>query len=175
MSTQERNGVIVRKYLVAVTSILLVTAIIGSLPAFADESKKETEKAADTKAADSSEWDAYTDELQEQIVGKWFPPSGIRHYKGVKFELRIRKDGKLSRVNLTKSSQIIKVDEAARKAVNRAAPYKPFPDGIKKEFANFEVNLDKSEIDLKRKIVRKIDQFSKPSRGDQSKDAKMSF
>jgi TonB family protein len=161
-----------KKYLVAATAILL-TISNSACPGLAKESEKETDKKADTTAAtvpDNSAWDAYVDDLEKQIIGKWFPPSGISKYKGVKVEIRIRKDGRLSRTNVTRSSQILKVDEAAKKAINNAAPYKPFPDGVKKEdFATFEVKLDKSDIDAKRKIVRKIDKFSKPEKDDTSK------
>ncbi|MDZ4834381.1 MAG: TonB C-terminal domain-containing protein [Candidatus Melainabacteria bacterium] len=162
-----------RKYLIAATSILLA-ASISACPAFAKESGKEIKKSAEIQAAaDSTDpaWNAYVEELEKQVIGKWFPPSGIRNYKFVKIELRIRKDGFLSRTNLSRSSQIQVVDEAAEKAIKDAGPFKPFPEGIKKtDFATFEVKFDKSDIDAKRKIVRKIDKFSKPER-DASKQS----
>lgn len=163
-----RSRSILKKSFVAAASILLASSI-GTSSAFAQGS----DKAADAKAAasDGSEWNGYLDGLQEQVLGKWFPPSGIEHYKGVKVEMRIRKDGRLSKADITKSSQIREVDLAAKKAVVNAAPYKPFPDGIKKEdFARFEIKFDKSDIAFKRRIVRKIDKFSKPEKDDSSKE-----
>lgn len=159
---------ILRKYIVAATSIILGTSI-GTCSAFAEESKKETEKTADSQAAvsDGSEWDAYANEVEKQVLRKWFPPRGIKVYKAVRVAMRIRNDGRLSGVHITRSSQIGVVDEAARKAVRNAAPFKPFPDGLKKEnFANFEIRFDRWDVTSKRKIIRKLDRNARPERDD---------
>ncbi len=155
---------ILRESLVAITAILLATSI-GTFPAFAQDD-----------VSNASEWDAYIVDLEKQVLGKWFPPPGIKAYKAVKVEMRIRKDGRLSRTSMTKSSQILVVNEAAVNAVNKAAPFKPFPDSLKgKDFATFEVKFDKSDIALKRRIIRKIDKFSKPDKDDHAKHSKISF
>jgi TonB family protein len=153
-----------RVYLVA-TSVILLATSIGTFPAFAEND-----------VSNASEWDAYVVDLEKKVLSKWFPPPGIKAYKGVKVEMRIRKDGRLSRTSMTKSSQILVVNQAAVKAVKDAAPFKPFPDSLKgKDFATFEVKFDKYDIALKRRIVRKIDKFSKPDKDDQDKHSKISF
>jgi TonB family protein len=148
---------ILRKFLIAGTS-LLVVAGVGMSSAFAKDSKSASEKADSSAAAsDGSEWTSYETGLEEEILGKWFPPTGQEVYKAVKVEMRIRKDGHLSKADIVKSSQIADVDAAARKAVTDAAPFKAFPQGVKKEdFAKFQINFDKSDIDLKRKIIKKV-------------------
>lgn len=157
MPITTNNRSILRKYLIGAASLLLA-ASIGMSTAFAKESGGKKEGTADSKAsAESPEWTKYETELERQIVGKWFPPAGQEVYKPVTVELRIRKDGRLSKSDILKSSQIPDVDAAALNAVKDAAPYSPFPEGVKKEdFAKFEINFDKSDIDFKRKVVRKI-------------------
>ncbi len=156
-----------RTCLAAAASILLATSI-GAHSAFAKDSKNETKTKTETKSeavVEDPAWDSYAEGIEQQVLGKWFPPAGVDQYKGVILEVRIRKDGRLSNTVISKSSQIDAVDAAAKKAITDAAPFKPFPEGIKVEdFARFEIKLDKADVSLKRRIVRKIDKFSKPSK-----------
>lgn len=149
-------------------SVVLKGSLIAGILLFATEAclcpalaqKADSDKASSKhgkKAEVDPHWAPYIQDLQAQIVGKWFPAEGQEVYKAVVVEVRIRKDGRLSKADILKSSTIPDVDKAARKAVLDAAPFKAFPDDVKKEdFANFEINFDKVDIDRKETVVRKI-------------------
>jgi TonB family protein len=152
--------------------VLTILASSGADSAWAQDAKEKDAKSAETSSA-SSPWDPYLKEMGEQILHQFGSPSRVGQYKNMKVELRVRKDGKLSNSHLTKSSQIVSVDHAAKRAVIKAAPFKPFPEGIKDEFARFEVNFDKSDIAAKRTIVKLIDKNWK--REKEEPDGKQSF
>lgn len=159
-----------------VGAALLLLSATGFDGAFAQDAKKGADKSAEKNAAStasSADWDPYLKGMTEQILSKWVTPERVGQYKNIKIEIRVRKDGKLANSNLTKSSQIVSVDEACKKAVTKAAPFQPFPAGVKEEFAKFEVNFDKGDIASKRSIVRKIDKNYKPEKEDD--DNKQSF
>lgn len=160
---------VVKNKLVLGLSMLMVSSF-GFGEAYAQGVTNESAKPADNSAAadpESALWNAYLVDLEKQILGKWFPPKGVALYKSVNLEIRIRKDGQLSKADITRSSQILAVDEAAKKAVQKAAPYKPFPDGVKKEdFERFEVKLGKAQVNASDGIVRKLEKGSKLERDD---------
>jgi TonB family protein len=156
------------KCLLAGAAVLFATSVFSST-AFARQRESDVEPIpteAEKRAAKNAEknanqpvdpqWTDYMNELQSQIVGKWFPPSGQDVYKPVAVEIRVRKDGKLSKADIVLSSQIPDVDRAARKAVLDAAPFKAFPAGVKGDFARFELKFDQVKVDRKESIIRKL-------------------
>lgn len=156
----------------SLAAALLLLGVAGVDRALAEDAKDSAATATDSVSS-SSEWDAYLKGMSDQILAKWVTPAKVGQYKNIKIEMRVRKDGKLANSNLTKSSQIVSIDTASKKAVIKAAPFKPFPEGFKEEFAKFEVNFDKGDIASKRSIVKKIDKNYKPAKEDP--DNKQSF
>lgn len=78
----------------------------------------------------------YMRELQRHIKAAWTPPKG-NESKRVVLLFKIAKDGKLLYVKVFKSSGVIAADQAAIKAVEMAAPFKPLP----KEFQGKSVDI----------------------------------
>ena len=163
-----RNSLLGRSVIAGVV-VLFAIAAMGS-PAFSKQresdveptptdAEKKAEKNAVKEAAQpvDPQWTDYMNDLQSQIVGKWFPPAGQDVYKPVAVEVRVRKDGRLSKADIVLSSQIPDVDKAARQAVLDAAPFKAFPTGVKAaDFARFELKFDQVKIDRKESIIRKL-------------------
>jgi TonB family protein len=70
----------------------------------------------------------YMADLQRRIKRAWFPPKG-NESKRVVVVFKIHKMGELSNLRLERSSGVAIADQAALKAVENAAPFRPLPAG----------------------------------------------
>jgi TonB family protein len=70
----------------------------------------------------------YMADLQRRIKRAWFPPKG-QESKRVVVVFKIHRGGELSHLRLDHSSGMAIADQAALKAVENAAPFRPLPDG----------------------------------------------
>ncbi|HMX47860.1 MAG TPA: energy transducer TonB, partial [Candidatus Obscuribacter sp.] len=70
----------------------------------------------------------YMADLQRRIKRAWFPPKG-NESKRVKVIFKVHKDGQMTNLRMLISSGLTIADQAALKAVENAAPFRPLPDG----------------------------------------------
>jgi len=77
----------------------------------------------------------YMADLQRRIKRAWFPPKG-NESKRVVVVFKVHKGGELSNLRLDHSSGVAVADQAALKAVENAAPFRPLPAG-----ANDDVDI----------------------------------
>ncbi len=70
----------------------------------------------------------YMADLQRRIKRSWFPPKG-QESKRVVVVFKIHGGGELSHLRLEHSSGMSIADQAALKAVENAAPFRPLPNG----------------------------------------------
>lgn len=70
----------------------------------------------------------YMADLQRRIKKCWFPPRG-NESKRVVVVFKVHTDGTLSDLRIDKGSGVPVADQAALKAVNDAAPFRPLPSG----------------------------------------------
>ncbi len=70
----------------------------------------------------------YMADLQRRIKRAWFPPKG-NESKRVVVVFKVHSNGTMSNLRLVTSSGAAIADQAALKAVENAAPFRPLPDG----------------------------------------------
>lgn len=70
----------------------------------------------------------YMADLQRRIKRAWFPPKG-NESKRVKVVFKVHRDGTMTNLRILVSSGLQIADQAATKAVEAAAPFRPLPDG----------------------------------------------
>lgn len=70
----------------------------------------------------------YMADLQRRIKRAWFPPRG-NESKRVVVTFKVHTQGQLSHLRIEKSSGVAIADQAALKAVENAAPFRPLPKG----------------------------------------------
>lgn len=70
----------------------------------------------------------YMADLQRRIKRAWFPPKGTESRRVV-VVFKIHRGGELSHLRLDRSSGVAIADQAALKAVENAAPFRPLPAG----------------------------------------------
>jgi len=68
----------------------------------------------------------YMRELQRRIKRNWHPPRG-NESKKVVLLFKVSRDGRLLRLNISKSSGLADADDAALEAVKMSAPFRPLP------------------------------------------------
>lgn len=83
----------------------------------------------------------YMKELQTSIKSNWNPPKG-NESKRVVLLFKIAKDGKLISVKVFKSSGVFAADEAAIRAINITAPFKPLPKEFKGKSVDIQFTFD---------------------------------
>jgi len=117
---------------------------VALAPAMAeDASKKNAKPNAEQQLpeyAKDSNFLAYVGDLQRRIKRAWFPPKN-QESKHVELVLTVHKDGKITDLSVSKSSGLDIADNAARKAVDNAAPFRPLPDTFPSEI-KLEVIFD---------------------------------
>jgi TonB family protein len=87
------------------------------------------ERGRPTAAAQADvDFGPYMADLQRRIKRAWFPPKG-NESKRVVVVFKIHKDGTMSNLRLDHSSGLAIADQAALKAVENAAPFRPLPAG----------------------------------------------
>lgn len=67
-------------------------------------------------------------DLQRRIKRAWFPPKG-NESKRVMVVFKVHRGGEMSNLRLDHSSGLAIADQAALKAVENAAPFRPLPPG----------------------------------------------
>ncbi len=70
----------------------------------------------------------YITDLQRRIKRAWFPPRG-NEFKHVVVQFTVGSGGELSGLRLDQSSGLAIADQAALKAIENAAPFRPLPAG----------------------------------------------
>ena len=80
------------------------------------------------KAEAKADFGPYLADLQRRIKRAWFPPKGYES-KRVVVVFKVNKDGALSNLRLDHASGAAIADQAALKAVENAAPFRPLPRG----------------------------------------------
>lgn len=83
----------------------------------------------------------YMRELQRRIKMCWDPPKG-NESKTVVLLFKIAKDGRLLTCRVHKSSGLPSADQAALKAVEQAAPFKPLPGDFKGQNIDIQFTFD---------------------------------
>ncbi len=83
---------------------------------------------ANTGAQADVDFGPYMADLQRRIKRAWFPPKG-NESKRVVVIFKVHRGGELSNLRLEKSSGLAIADNAALKAVENAAPFRPLPAG----------------------------------------------
>lgn len=88
----------------------------------------------------------YMADLQRRIKRAWFPPKG-NESKRVKVVFKVHRNGTMSHLRLMGSSGLAIADQAALKAVQNAAPFRPLPAGAPNDVDiqfTFDYNVFKS-------------------------------
>lgn len=81
-----------------------------------------------TDAQANLDFGLYMADLQRRIKKHWFPPKG-KQYKRVVVVFKVHTGGELSDLRIDHSSGVQLADNAALKAVEDAAPFRPLPYG----------------------------------------------
>jgi len=85
-------------------------------------------KAPSVAAQADVDFGPYMADLQRRIKRAWYPPKG-NESKRVVVVFKIHRGGELSNLRLERSSTVAIADQAALKAVENAAPFRPLPAG----------------------------------------------
>jgi TonB family protein len=83
----------------------------------------------------------YMRELQRRIKMNWDPPKG-NESKRVVLLFKIAKDGRLLTCRVSKSSGLPSADQAALKAVELTAPFRPLPADFKGQSIDIQFTFD---------------------------------
>ena len=78
------------------------------------------------------DFSSYLAEMQRRIKRAWHPPKG-NESKTVTFKFKVSSDGSVARIRLVKSSGVTITDNAAKVAIEQAAPFPPLPQGAPEE------------------------------------------
>jgi len=130
----------------SICALALITSV-ALAPAMAeDASKKNAKPNAEQQLpeyAKSPTYSAYMADLQRRIKRAWFPPKAAET-RQTKVTFTVQKNGQMTDLAVSKSSGLQIVDNAAKKAVENAAPYRPLPDTFPSEIKlemTFDYNL----------------------------------
>lgn len=85
-------------------------------------------KAPSLAAQADVDFGPYMADLQRRIKRAWFPPKG-NESKRVVVVFKVHRGGELSNLRLERSSGVAIADQAALKAIENAAPFRPLPAG----------------------------------------------
>lgn len=86
-------------------------------------------------------FDLYMQELSPSIKGNWHPPKSAEKNQVIVL-FKIGKNGELLHNAVIKSSGIDNFDNAALKAVNLTAPFKPLPSEFKEKSVDINFSFD---------------------------------
>ena len=86
-------------------------------------------------------WGPYMRDLEQRIKRNWFPPKGDSS-KRVVITFTIARDGRLLSKKITKSSGVPLADQAALKAIESTAPFRPLPPEFKGTSVPIEFTFD---------------------------------
>jgi TonB family protein len=85
-------------------------------------------KAPAVSAQADVDFGPYMNDLQRRIKRAWFPPKG-QESRRVVVIFKVHRGGELSNLRLDHASGVASADQAALKAVENAAPFRPLPPG----------------------------------------------
>jgi protein TonB len=72
--------------------------------------------------------------LKERILKFWRTPGGAKDLKGhVDMAFTVKRDGKVSNIQVMSSSGYTLLDQGVMAAINRAAPFRPIPEKIREK------------------------------------------
>lgn len=114
-----------------------------------DTAKEEAYKKFDLKYPGMRE---YVSSVEKQVKANWKPP--IEHEKLVtKIKFKVSREGKLVSTEIIQSSSDKKYDEKALEAVNKTAPFKPFPETADSKWdgINIIITFDYYVVDVNKK------------------------
>lgn len=83
----------------------------------------------------------FMSDLQKRIKRNWTPPRGTESQQ-VKLLFEVSRDGRLMKVEVAESSGNNIADEAAVRAVQASAPFRPFPPEVRDEVLPIEFTFD---------------------------------
>ena len=86
-------------------------------------------------------WGPYMRDLEQRIKRNWFPPKGDSS-KRVVITFTIARDGRLLSKKITRSSGVPLADQAALKAIESTAPFRPLPPEFKGTSVPIEFTFD---------------------------------
>lgn len=88
----------------------------------------EGRPSPDSKPPKEPDWLAYMADLQRRIKRSWFPPHGPESNR-IKVTFTVFTNGTMTGMKLKQSSGSALADQAAMKAIQNAAPFRPLPEG----------------------------------------------
>lgn len=91
--------------------------------------------------AQDADFGPFMSDLERRIKRNWNPPRNSRS-KRVVVKMYVSKDGRLTRLNIMKTSGDDIADDAALNAVRASAPFKPFPPEVREEVLPIEFTFD---------------------------------
>lgn len=98
----------------------------------------------------------YMADLQRRVKRAWFPPRG-NESKKVAVTFKLHRDGNVSQLRLDRSSGQASADQAALKAVQNAAPFRPLPSGSPDD-VNIQYTYDYDQLGAGRGTFRDFSQ-----------------
>jgi TonB family protein len=114
---------------------LFVLTLFTLAPCLADGGDKSAKQGAAPPASSPTlnapkpvEFGPYIVEVDRSINHGWTPPAG-NESKRVVVQFKIHRGGELSNLRFDHSSGLAIADQAALKAIENAAPFKPLPKG----------------------------------------------
>ena len=109
---------------------------------FGDEDTDKTlnKRVPSIDSIEKADFEPYMKEMQRRIKMNWNPSTG--NHVPIKVKLKIAKDGRLLSYEITQSSGITTADKAVVNAIQMAAPFKPLPPDIKKDYVDMEFTFE---------------------------------
>lgn len=86
--------------------------------------------------------ETYVTGLQNKIKANWKPPKDIKNKTKVVVLFKLDRHGNLLSTNVLKSSEDMKIDESAIKAIIDASPFEHFPKKLKGNYADIQFTFD---------------------------------
>ena len=105
------------------------------------ETRDNTSVSSNEDTLEKTDFAPYMRELQNRIKRNWDPPKGDED-KTVVLLFKIAKDGRLLSCRVDRSSGLSSVDQAALKAVELTAPFRPLPDDFKGKSVDIQFTFD---------------------------------
>lgn len=92
-----------------------------------------------------NDWDVFIHKLKHSLYQNFTPPQQSQNKYAI-FTFTIQKDGQVSKIILKQSSTDPSYDQAAKRAIEAAAPFPRFPESYKQEFITIEFIFDYSHL-----------------------------
>ena len=102
-------------------------------------------RPAASSKRESPDFKPYLADVQTRVKRAWFPPKGYES-KRVTVIFDIHRGGELSNLKLVQGSGVQIADQAALKAVENAAPFRPLPANSSKQEISIQFVFDNSQV-----------------------------